>query len=76
MRSRAPRRRWVAGWSESSIWCRRTSIATRAPAPSPDRAQRLQSASRRVAIASAQLLLIVAAVIVIGYVLGRLRGRR
>jgi predicted PurR-regulated permease PerM len=45
---------------------------TRAPAPGPDRADKLQRASRRVAIASAQLLVIVAAVIVIGYVLGKL----
>jgi predicted PurR-regulated permease PerM len=48
--------------------------STRAPAPGPDRAQRMQAASRRVAIASGQLLLIVAALIVIGYVLGRLWG--
>jgi predicted PurR-regulated permease PerM len=45
---------------------------TRAPAPSPDRMQRMQSAGRTVAIASAQLLLIVAAIVVIGYVLGKL----
>ncbi|WP_369135320.1 AI-2E family transporter [Modestobacter sp. I12A-02662] len=48
--------------------------STRAPAPGPDRAQRLEAASRRVAIASGQLILIVAALIVIGYVLGRLWG--
>jgi predicted PurR-regulated permease PerM len=48
------------------------SAGTRAPAPSPDRMQRMQSAGRRVAIASAQLLLIVAAIVVIGYVLGKL----
>jgi predicted PurR-regulated permease PerM len=48
--------------------------STRAPAPGPDRGLRLQSASRRVAIAAGQLLLIVAALIVIGYVLGRLWG--
>jgi predicted PurR-regulated permease PerM len=47
-------------------------VATRAPAPGPDRAEKLQRASRRVATASAQLLLIVAAIIVIGYVLGKL----
>jgi predicted PurR-regulated permease PerM len=47
-------------------------VATRAPVPGPERAEKLQRASRRVAIASAQLLLIVAAVIVIGYVLGKL----
>ncbi|MCU1607473.1 MAG: Permease [Modestobacter sp.] len=45
---------------------------TRAPAPSPDRMQRMQTAGRQVAIASAQLLLIVAAIVVIGYVLGKL----
>jgi predicted PurR-regulated permease PerM len=48
------------------------SVGTRAPAPSPDRMERMQSASRRVAIASAQLLLIVAGIVVIGYVLGKL----
>ena len=47
-------------------------VATRAPAPGPDRAEKLQRASRRVATASAQLLLIVAALIVLGYVLGKL----
>jgi predicted PurR-regulated permease PerM len=45
---------------------------TRAPAPSPDRMARMQQASQRVAIASAQLLLIAAAIVVVGYVLGRL----
>ena len=45
---------------------------TRAPVPSPDRAERLQRATRSVAVASAQLLLITAALIVIGYVLGKL----
>ncbi|WP_222264099.1 AI-2E family transporter [Modestobacter marinus] len=48
--------------------------STRAPAPGPDRAQRLEAASRRVAIASGQLILIVAALIVVGYVLGQLWG--
>jgi predicted PurR-regulated permease PerM len=46
--------------------------STRAPAPGPDRAEKLQRATRRVAIASAQLLLITAALVVIGWVLGRL----
>jgi predicted PurR-regulated permease PerM len=46
--------------------------STRAPAPGPDRTQKLQAATRRVAIASAQLLLISAALVVLGYVLGRL----
>ncbi|WP_299951749.1 AI-2E family transporter [uncultured Modestobacter sp.] len=43
---------------------------THAPVPGPERAQRLQTASRRVAIASAELILIVIAVIIIGRVLG------
>jgi predicted PurR-regulated permease PerM len=47
-------------------------VATRAPAPGPDRAGKLQHAGRRVATASAELLLIVAALIVLGYVLGKL----
>jgi predicted PurR-regulated permease PerM len=47
-------------------------VATRAPVPGPERVEKLQRAGRRVATASAQLLLIVAAVIVIGYVLGKL----
>ena len=46
--------------------------ATLAPAPGPDRAERLERATRRVAVASAQLLLIAAALVVIGWVLGRL----
>jgi predicted PurR-regulated permease PerM len=45
---------------------------TDAPAPSSQRAQRMRSATRTLAVASAQLLLIVAGVIVIGYVLGKL----
>jgi predicted PurR-regulated permease PerM len=45
---------------------------TSAPAPSAERGPKMRAASRRLAIASAQLLLIVAAVVVIGYVLGRL----
>jgi predicted PurR-regulated permease PerM len=47
-------------------------VGTRAPAPSADRMARMQQASQRVAIASAQLLLIAAAIVVIGYVLGKL----
>jgi predicted PurR-regulated permease PerM len=46
--------------------------ATTAPAPSPDRGPRLRAALRQVAIASAQLLLITAALVVVGHVLGRL----
>jgi predicted PurR-regulated permease PerM len=46
---------------------------TRAPAPpASGRGDRMQAALRRLAIVSAQLLLLVAAVIVLGYVLGRL----
>ncbi|SFL05901.1 AI-2E family transporter [Geodermatophilus ruber] len=46
--------------------------ATQAPAPTAGRGPRLQAAARKVAIGSAQFLLIVAAVVVLGYVLGRL----
>ncbi|MCW2696000.1 MAG: Permease [Modestobacter sp.] len=49
-----------------------TANSTKAPVPGPDRAQRMQAATRRVAIASAQLLLISAALVVIGWVFGRL----
>lgn len=45
---------------------------TKAPIPAPDRAQKMQAATRRVAVASAQLLLIAAALVVLGWVLGRL----
>ncbi|WP_448628087.1 AI-2E family transporter [Geodermatophilus sp. URMC 64] len=45
---------------------------TVAPAPAPGRGERVRSATRTLAIACAQLLLIVAGVIVIGYVLGKL----
>ena len=45
---------------------------TSAPAPASTRGERLRSATRTLAVASAQLLLIVAAVVVIGYVLGEL----
>lgn len=47
-------------------------VGTRAPAPSPERMARMQDVGRRLAIASAQLLLIAAALLVIGYVLGKL----
>jgi predicted PurR-regulated permease PerM len=46
--------------------------STRAPAPGPERAQRLRSAVRRVAIASGELILIVAALVILGYVVGKL----
>src|SRR3954471_19441638 len=46
--------------------------ATRAPAPGPERTQRLHAATRRVAIASAELVLITLALIILGYVLGKL----
>src|SRR5687767_7199844 len=45
---------------------------TTAPAPAADRGPKLQSATRKLAIASAQLLVIAAAVYAIGYVLGKL----
>lgn len=46
--------------------------STKAPAPPPDRTDRLERAVRRVAVASAQLLLIVAGAVVLGYLLGKL----
>jgi predicted PurR-regulated permease PerM len=45
---------------------------TTAPAPTWDRGARMQAASRTLAIAAAQFLLIAAAVVVLFYVLGRL----
>jgi predicted PurR-regulated permease PerM len=45
---------------------------TQAPAPDDSRGARMQAASRVLATASAQFLLVVAAVVVLGYVLGRL----
>jgi predicted PurR-regulated permease PerM len=45
---------------------------TSAPAPTFQRGPRMRSATRALAIASAQFLLIVAAVVVLGYVLGKL----
>jgi predicted PurR-regulated permease PerM len=50
----------------------RAMVSTRAPAPGPERAQRLQSAARRVSIASAELILIVIALVILGYVFGKL----
>jgi predicted PurR-regulated permease PerM len=49
-----------------------TQEPTEAPAPAPDRGRRLRSAIRTLAIASAELVLIVLAVAAIGYVLGEL----
>ncbi|MDP5185466.1 AI-2E family transporter [Blastococcus sp. BMG 814] len=46
--------------------------ATHAPAPTTERGERLRRASRAVAVASAELLLIVGGLIVVGYVLGKL----
>ena len=45
---------------------------TRAPAPAPDRTEKVQRALRQTATVSAQLLLVVAAVVVVGYLLGKL----
>jgi predicted PurR-regulated permease PerM len=45
---------------------------TTAPTPHTGRGDRMHSALRRLAVVSAQLLLVVAAIVVIGYVLGRL----
>jgi predicted PurR-regulated permease PerM len=45
---------------------------TTAPAPSPERGRKMRAASRKLAIASAELLLIAAAVWLLFYVLGRL----
>lgn len=47
-------------------------LDTQAPAPDEGRGARMQAASRKLATASAQFLLVVAAVVVLGYVLGRL----
>ena len=47
-------------------------VSTRAPAPGPERSQRLHTAIRRVAIASGEMILITAALVVLGYVLGQL----
>ncbi|WP_456561243.1 AI-2E family transporter [Blastococcus sp. SYSU DS0533] len=46
--------------------------ATHAPAPTTERGERLRRASRAVAVASAELLLIVGGLIVVGYVVGKL----
>jgi predicted PurR-regulated permease PerM len=51
-----------------------TDEVTAAPAPSTDRGPKLQAALRTLAIASAQLLIVVAAIVVVGWVLGRLWG--
>lgn len=45
---------------------------TRAPAPAPDRSERVQRALRQTAAVSGQLLLVAAAVVVAGYLLGKL----
>ncbi|NEK85043.1 AI-2E family transporter [Blastococcus saxobsidens] len=46
--------------------------ATHAPAPTNERGVRLKRASRSLAVASAELLLIVGGLIIVGYVLGKL----
>jgi predicted PurR-regulated permease PerM len=51
-----------------------TDEVTQAPAPSTGRGPKLQAATRTLAIAAAQLLLIVAAVVVVGWVIGKLWG--
>lgn len=49
-----------------------TGVATQAPAPVEGRGVRLQAASRTLATVAAQFLLVAAAVVVLGYVLGKL----
>jgi predicted PurR-regulated permease PerM len=49
-----------------------SAAVTSSPAPSAERGPRLQKGVRALAIASAQLLLIAAALVVVGWVLGRL----
>ena len=49
-----------------------STVATRAPAPGPQRTERLHAATRRVAIASAELILIVIGLVILGYVFGKL----
>jgi predicted PurR-regulated permease PerM len=49
-----------------------TVVGTRAPVPGPERTQRLRAATRSVAVASAQLILIAIAVVILGYVFGKL----
>src|SRR4051794_2706630 len=50
----------------------RGTLPTAAPAPSSARGRKVRSATHTMAIASAELLLIVLAVVVVGYVLGKL----
>ncbi len=66
MSERAPRATADAGARHSS----EAGTTTRAPDPSPDRARRLQRAIRGAGITSGWLLLVVAAVVVLGYVAG------
>jgi len=47
-------------------------LPTKAPIPGPERSQRLQAATRRVAIAAAQLILIVIALVILGRIVGML----
>jgi predicted PurR-regulated permease PerM len=49
-----------------------TMVPTRAPAPGPQRTERLHAATRRVAVFSAELVLITLALVILGYVFGRL----
>jgi predicted PurR-regulated permease PerM len=50
----------------------RTAAVTASPAPSSERGPRLQKGVRALAVASAQLLLIAAALVAVGWVLGKL----
>src|SRR5688572_21534426 len=50
----------------------KAAAVTTAPKPSAERGPKMAAASRKLAIASAQFLLIAAAIVVLGYVLGRL----
>jgi predicted PurR-regulated permease PerM len=56
----------TAGTSDPAV------VGTKAPVPGPERTQRLRSATRSVAVASAQLILIAIAVVILGYVFGKL----
>jgi len=68
-----PAHRQVSGVTASPVTDQVTGIPeTQAPAPDDGRGARLRTASRVLATTAAQFLLIVAAVVVLGYVLGKL----